>query len=132
MPEGYIYNQLIQLMRTQYYSKIIEEHDWIYLLESKYGKMAIYLVESKSFGIYNLSTSSDNFNSRKNYKKRGYVYTEDKDQIIADEISCLELACYKSGNNDSFPELSLFEIYSNDELVQNFLEIIHSSLTTKS
>lgn len=132
VPEGYIYDQLIQLMRSQYYSKIIEEHDWIYLLESKYGKMAKDLVESNGFRIYNLSTTSDNSNSRKTYKERGYIYPEDKDQIIADKISCLELACYKSGNNDSFPELSLFEIFSDDELVQNFLEIIHTSLTTKS
>lgn len=106
--------------------------DWIYLLESKYGKMAKDLVESNGFRIYNLSTNWDNSNREKSYKERGYINPEDKDQIIADGLGCLELASYKSGNNDSFPELSLFEIYSNKELVQNFLKIIHTSLTTKS
>lgn len=132
VPEEYMYDQLIQLMRSKYYSKIIEEHDWIYLIESKYGKMAKDFVESNGFRIYNLNTNLDNSNREKSYKERGYVNPEDKDQIIADGLGCLELASYKSGNNDSFPELSLFEIYSDEELVQKFLKIIHTSLTTKS
>lgn len=132
VPEEYIHEQLVQLMRSKYYSKIIEERDWIYLLESKYGNMAKDLVESNDFRIYNIGTSLDNSYREKSYRERGYVNPEDKDQIIADGIGCLELANYKSGNNDSFPELSLFQIYSNEELVQNFLKIIHISLTTKS
>lgn len=132
VPKGYIYEQLAQLIESRYYSKIIEEKDWVYLLESKYGKMARDFVESNGFKIYNLGITPDSSYREKSYKERGYVNLEDKEQIIADGIGCLELASYKSGNNDSFPELSLFEIYSNEELAEKFLKIIHISLTTKS
>lgn len=132
VPKEYMYEQLVQLMGSRSYSKIIEERDWIYLLESKYGKMARDLVESYGFRIYNLGINLDDSCRKKSYRESGYVNLEDKDQIIADGIGCLELASYKSGNNDSLPELSLFEIYSNEELVQKFLQIIHVSLTAKS
>ncbi len=132
VPEEYIYEQLVRLIVSNHYSKIVEEKDWIYLLESKYGKMARDLVESYGFRIYNLGINMDKSYREKRYSERGYVNLEDKPQIVEDGISCLELASYKSGDNDSFPELSLFEIYSNKELVQNFLQIIHVSLTTKS
>ncbi len=132
VPEEYIYKQLVQLIASSHYSKIIEEKDWIYLLKSKYGKMAKDLVESHGFRIYSLGINLDNSYREKRYNDRGYVNPEDKPQIVEDGIACLELASYKSGNNDSFPDLSLFEIYSNEELMQNFLQIIHISLTTKS
>lgn len=132
VPEKYIIEQLVQMIESRYYSKIIEEKNWIYLLESRYGKMAKDLVESNGFKIYNLGIKSNDSYMEKGYGEKGYVKLEDKDQIIKDGIGCLELASYKSGNNDSFPVLSLFEIYSNEVLVQNFLQIIHISLTTKS
>lgn len=132
VPEKFIIQQVIEMMRSRIYINFFEEQDMINLLQSKYGNMVKQLLKREGFRVINLSQNSSAEQKKKTYRERGYIDIDDKEQIIEDRISCLELASYKSGHNESFPELTLFEIYSKDEIKKNYLTIIHISLTTKS
>lgn len=131
LPEQLILQELLDYLKAYSYSKVLEEHYMMYVLESKYGELVKKMVDKVGFRIMNLSTNAPAPRKTESYVERGYLIDTDKDYIIKNQISHLVVSEYKDGWFNCFNNLDFYEHYKPVVLRSDFIKIIHISMTSK-
>lgn len=121
---------LMNIYDYAFYSKSIEYSEVSNGLKSKYKNS---ILDNIHFNYYSLTTSEKQINDDEyvpfNY---GFIHLKDLEYIKENNLSCIEISKYCSHNFQSFPYLELYEHYPVPVLIENFFEIIYTSMFINS
>ena len=131
LPEQLILQELLDYLKAYSYSKVLEEHYMINVLESKYCELVKNTIDKFGFRIMNLSTKASAHRKTESFVERGYLVDTDKDYIINNQISHLVVSRYKDGWFNCFNNLDFYDHYKPAILRLDFIKIIHISMTSK-
>lgn len=143
-----VVDRLVEIMSSpySYRQKEVRFEDVSNLLKSEKKHLAVWFIKHHEYAITNISDpdflylSDDEvlFKDESSHEKEyvpleyGTISVRDKKYVTEAGISALELARYHDGWNHSFAVLEVFEHFSKEELNRDLLEIVHTSLFTRS
>ena len=112
------------------YSKSIMYHEVENGLKSKYKNS---IVDNISFNDYSITTPEKQINDDEYVPfKYGFIHLNDLEYIKENNLSCIDISKYCSHNFQSFQYLELYEHYPIPVLIENFFDIIYTSMFINS
>lgn len=116
-------------------TKNIEYLDIKNFVKSKIRSFVISTLKYANFSIDGIQIDEINFETynpthedeRKKFTDRDWIYEDDSQNIIDNNISCIELARYHDGWYSALPYPNLFDIYEKKEIQDNIKEIIDNA-----
>ncbi|TQR14732.1 hypothetical protein [Psychrobacillus soli] len=146
-----VWQEFYELIDAHNYSKMIEYFDLESLLYSRFSKKALSLLLKYNYKILLKSTSNleifngeyesliqlvpeNDFGSKKadfsNYEN-GYLSEEDREFIISQGLSPVEIASLPDGFYSAFSELELYRHFERIQLEKDLCAILHAAICSK-
>ncbi|WP_295112542.1 AAA family ATPase [uncultured Methanobrevibacter sp.] len=130
-------------------SREIDFNNINHILKSNYKKQLLLHLKFLKLRVYNVPNGCIQFfeendimyekckdddripdESDKTILERGYLKSNDLDEIKLEGLTHLDLARLQNGNHDCMTYPDLFKIYDDEIIKEDFLLIIHDSITT--
>lgn len=127
-----ITDPLINIYDYNSYSKSIRYEDISNGLKSKYKNS---ILDNISFFGYSVNIpEEDIIDNEYEYVpfKYGFIHLNDLEYIKENNLSCIEISKYCSHNFQSFCYLELYQHYPISDLIENFFDIIYTSMFINS
>ena len=127
-----ITDPLINIYDYNSYSKSIRYEDISNGLKSKYKNS---ILDNISFFGYSVNIpEEDMIDNEYEYVpfKYGFIHLNDLEYIKENNLSCIEISKYCSHNFQSFCYLELYQHYPISDLIENFFDIIYTSMFINS
>lgn len=102
------------------------------LIKSTFGYEIIDIIRRANFNVDGNMAQSIDFETyspkedyeKKKFTERDWIYEDDEQELLDNNISCSELAKYTDGWENSLPYVNLFAIYEKNEVQDNMKNII--------
>ncbi len=138
---------IISLLRYDCYTKTINYSDISNFIGTRYLQELFYAINQCDYSIRNVpdnevalfssvsyTINSDNDSEKKvhNLKIDGYLAYDDEIEVKSGKIKMLELCDYLDGWYNAMPYPDFFRYYTQNEVKENLLTIIHKQIYAKT